>query len=51
MVGHRNNIKMAFCPVLSNGSPKIPKVGTPMTLEAHNFVCIPPIEIRFKEKL
>ncbi len=33
------------------GSPKIPKIGTPVTLDAHNLVCIPPIEVRSKEKL
>jgi hypothetical protein len=34
-----------------NGSPKIPKIGTPATLGPHNFVCKPSIEMRFKEKL
>jgi hypothetical protein len=38
---------MSFCPE----SPKIPKVGPPATLGAHNFVCRPPIEMRFKAKL
>jgi hypothetical protein len=32
-------------------SPKIPKIGTFATLEAHNFLCRPLIEVRFKEKL
>jgi len=27
------------------------KIGTPATLEGHNFVCKPPIEVRFKAKL
>jgi hypothetical protein len=29
----------------------IPKIGTFVTLAAHNFVCIPPIEMRFNAKL
>jgi hypothetical protein len=39
------NTQMSFCPK----NPKIPKVGIPATLEAHNFVCRPLIEERFKE--
>jgi len=34
-----------------NASLKIPKIGTPATLEAHNFVCKPPTEVRSKAKL
>ncbi len=52
--GHRTNTQMSFCPETPSGSPKIPKVpkvGNPATLGAHNFVCKPPIEMRFKEKL
>jgi len=30
------------------GSFEIPKVGTPLTLGAHNFVCILPIEMMYK---
>jgi hypothetical protein len=30
---------------------EIPKIGTPDILEAHNFLCRPPIEVRFKTKL
>jgi hypothetical protein len=33
-----------------NGSPNIPKIGTHATLGAHNFVCRPPIEVRFERK-
>jgi len=33
------------------GSPEIPKIGTPPTLEAHNFVCKPLIEVNFEAKL
>jgi hypothetical protein len=43
--------KCHFVPGLPNGSPEISKVGTPVTLGAHNFVCGPSIEMRFKEKL
>jgi hypothetical protein len=41
---------MSFCP----GIPKlgeIPEIGTPVTLEAHNFLCRPLIEVRSKAKL
>jgi hypothetical protein len=34
-----------------SGSLEIPKVGIPATLGAHNFVCRPPIEIKFETKL
>ncbi len=43
--------KCHFVPGLPSGSPEIPKVGTFVTLGAHNFVCIPLIEMRFKTKL
>ncbi len=43
--------KCHFVQGLPSGSPKILKVGTPATLKAHNFVCIPLIEMRFKAKL
>jgi len=50
---------MSFCPraptwgILApqNGSFEIPKIGTPTILGAHNFVCKPLIEMRFKTKL
>jgi hypothetical protein len=32
-------------------SPEIPKIGTFITLEAHNFLCKPLIETRSQEKL
>ncbi len=32
------------------GSPKILEIGTPTTLEAHNFLCWPPIEVRSETK-
>ncbi len=32
-------------------SPKIFEIGTFATLEAHNFLCRPPIEVRSKTKL
>jgi hypothetical protein len=50
VAGHGTNIQMAFFSRLPNGSPEIPKVRTPVTLEAHNFVYRPPIEMRFKAK-
>ncbi len=33
------------------GGPDIPKIRTPTTLEAHNFLCGPLIEVRSKAKL
>jgi hypothetical protein len=51
VVNHGTNIQMAFFLGLPNGSLKIPKVGTSTTLGAHNFVCRPLIEMRFKTKL
>ncbi len=32
-------------------SPKNFKIQTPTTLEPYNFLCRPPIEVRFQEKL
>ncbi len=40
--------KCHFVSGLPSGSPEIPKVGTSMTLGAHNFVCKPPIEMKSK---
>ncbi len=40
-----------FVPRLPLGSPKIPKSGTPMTLEAYNFACRHLIEVKFQAKL
>jgi len=41
--------KCYFVLGLSSGSLAIPTVGTLATLEAHNFVCKPLIEMGFKE--
>jgi hypothetical protein len=46
---HEAHIQMAFC--LRAFCPEIPKVGSPMTLGPHNFMCRPSIEIRSKAKL
>ncbi len=43
--------KWLFVPGLPNGSPEIPIVGTPTTLEAHNLVCRLPIVMKSKAKL
>ncbi len=45
--GHGPYTQMSFC----LGSSKILEIGTLMTLEAHNFLCRPPIGVRSKEKL
>jgi hypothetical protein len=47
----RPTSKWHFVPRLPNGSHKISKVGTPMTLGPHNIVCKPPIEMRSEAKL
>jgi hypothetical protein len=47
---HEAHIQMAFCPGAPK-SPEIAKVETPATLEPHNFVCIPLIEMKSKAKL
>jgi hypothetical protein len=51
MAGHGTSIQMAFSPRLPLGSSKIPIVGTPTTLGAHNFAHTPTIEMRSKAKL
>jgi hypothetical protein len=43
--------KCHFVLGLPSGSFEIPKIGTFATLEAHNFVCKPLIEVRSKAKL
>ncbi len=43
--------KCHFVPGLPSGNPKIPKVGTPATLGAHDFVCKPSIEMKSKAQL
>jgi hypothetical protein len=47
MLGHRASTQMSFC----HGIPKFPKIGTPRTLEGHNFLCRPSIEMRSEAKL
>jgi len=48
--GHEGNIQMSFCP----WTPKLESQNSlnwdPITLEAHNFVCKPLIEMRFEVK-
>jgi hypothetical protein len=51
MPGHGTNTQMSFVPGLPSGNPEIPKIEIPVVLEAHNFVCKPPIEVRSKTKL
>ncbi len=43
--------KCHFVPWLPNASLEIPKIGTPVILESHNFVCISPIGMRSEKKL
>jgi len=48
---HETSTEMSFVPGLPSGRPEIPIVGTLATLRPYNFVCKPPIEMRFKPKL
>jgi hypothetical protein len=43
--------KCHFDPGLPNWNPKIPKIRTPTTLYAHNFVYKPPIDMRYNNKV
>jgi hypothetical protein len=49
--GHMASTQMTFCPGFPICSLEIPEIGTPATLEAYNFVCRPPIEMRSEAKL
>jgi hypothetical protein len=40
--------KCHFVARLPSGNPEILKIGTLTTLEAHNFMCKTPIEVRSK---
>ncbi len=54
MPSHRTSTQMSFClgtPTFPSGSPEISKIGTPATLQAHNFMCKPPIDVRSKATL
>jgi hypothetical protein len=48
---HEAHIQMAFCPRTPKWSFEILIPGTLATLQAHNFTCKPPIEMKSKEKL
>jgi hypothetical protein len=43
--------KYHFVLGLLNENLEIPKIKTPVTLKAHNFVCRPPIEVKSEGKL
>jgi hypothetical protein len=46
VLGHRTNTQMSFCLRLPSRSPEILENGIFMTLEAHNIMCRPLIEMR-----
>jgi len=50
VLSHGANIQMSLSWDSQVGVPKFPKIGIPMTLETHNFVCKPPIEVSSKAK-
>jgi hypothetical protein len=43
--------KCHFVLGLPSGSLEIPEIGTPTTMEVHNFVCITLIEVSSEAKL
>jgi len=51
VLGHEPAPKCYFVLGPPNGSPKIPKIGTLVTLGAHKFVCKLLIEVRYESKL
>jgi hypothetical protein len=51
MPSHKAITQMSFCLRTPKLNPEILEIGTFATLEAHNFVCKPPIEMRSKAKL
>ncbi len=51
MINHRVGSKCHFPQNSQVESPEILEIGTPTTLEAHNFLCKPPIHVRSKAKL
>ncbi len=54
VLGHEACTQMSFCPGTQVGSleiPEIPEIGIPTTLDAYNFLCKPPIEVKSKTKL
>jgi hypothetical protein len=51
VLGHGASTKWQFIPRLPSGSPEILRIGTFVTLEAHNFVWRPPIKVMFKAEL
>jgi len=46
VISYGGYIQMSFC----FGSPEIPKIEIPGTLEGHNFLCKPLIEVKFETK-
>jgi hypothetical protein len=51
MISHKVASKCHFSQDSQVMSLEIPKIGILATLEPHNFLCKPSIEVRFKEKL
>jgi len=45
------HINDVFFPKLPSWELAIPKIGTPITLDAHNFLCKQNIEMRFEANL
>jgi hypothetical protein len=37
------------CHIFQDSQVGIPKIGIPFTLEAHNFLCIPPIKVMYEK--
>ncbi len=51
LLGHEASTQMSFCLGIPKWDLQIPKIGTPVTLESHNFVCKSLIEVNSKAML
>jgi hypothetical protein len=49
VISHKSYIRISFCPETPKLGIPIPKIGTPSTLEGHDFLWRPLIEMRFKK--
>ncbi len=49
--GHEANIQMSFCSETPKWNLEILKIKTFAIVQAHNFVCRPPIEVKSTAKL
>jgi hypothetical protein len=50
MSSHGGSTQMSFCPRTPKLEPEILEIGTPTTLEGHNFMCKLLIEVMYEAK-